>query len=347
MISNVIKEDVRNILLELEEELKDLSGKKILITGGNGFIASYLVDLFVELSEKLKNPIKIYVINRNKLNPKSRLSHLIGNKNILFMEQDIGKPLNLPKGINIIFHAASNASPISFMKNPLETIDSNINGTRNLLEYSKENHIENFLLFSSVDVYGNPPKEFLPTSELYNGNVDPTNPRSCYSESKRFSETLCSVFFRNFKVPAKILRIGHTYGPGLREDKAINEFFRKSINSKKIDLRDSGEAKLSYCYISDVIRGILKVMFKGNSGEAYNIGSGFPPVSIKDLALSIGNVQSNGTIVAPIYSEGNSSKGYIRYPDITKLKGLGFKPKINLEEGLLRIKSHYEETGTL
>jgi UDP-glucuronate decarboxylase len=346
MKSNIINKDIEGIVSEFKDYLISLSGKNILITGGNGFIGSYIVDTFADFNKESENPCKIIVMNKNEINEKSRLSHLINDENVKFISQDIGRQFKLPPNIDIIFHAASTASPASFFKNPVDTIDSNVNGIRTLLEYSKENPVENLLFFSSADVYGNPDKKFIPTPETYTGNVDCLNPRSCYSESKRFSETLCSTFFEKYGVPEKILRLGHTYGPGLREDKAIWEFFYKSINYKEINLKDSGQASMSFCYISDAIRGIFKIMSDGKSGEAYNIGSGFSAKSIKDLALLIGKIENNNTSVNPDYSkENDNSKEYIRYLDISKLKKLGFEPKVSLEEGLLRLKEHYDEVG--
>ncbi len=344
MKSKIITQDIKEIVSEFRQSLSNISGKNILITGGNGFLGSYLVDTFVEINKVLEKPCKIIVINKNKINEKSRLSHLVKDSNVTFIVQDIGKPFKIPSGINIIFHAGGTATATSFLKNPLGTIDSNLNGTRTLLEYAKNNPVENFLSFSSVEVYGTPNPKFVPTPEEYIGGVDPIDPRACYSESKRFSETLCSTFFRIYNVPIKILRIGHTYGPGLREDKVIHEFFNKSIINKVINLKDSGQAHISFCYISDTIKGILKVLFEGEPGEAYNIGNDLPATSIKNLAILIAEIQNNNTKVNPKDSKDNSIK-YIRHGDITKLKDLNYKPIVLLEEGLLRLKKHIDETG--
>ncbi len=282
-------------------------------------------------------------MNKNKINKDSRLSHLVKDPNVLFIVGDVGKPFKIPKGINIIIHTASTATPTSFLKDPLGTVDSNAIGTRILLEYAKENPVENFLFFSSVDIYGTPNPKFVPTPETYTGNVDPLNPRSCYSESKRFSETLCSIFHKTYNVPTKILRLGHTYGPGLRGDKAIHEFFTKSINDKAINLKDKGQAHISFCYISDTIKGILKVMFKGKSGEAYNIGNDFYPTSIKELAKLIGEINNNTTV--SVNAKPDDSIKYIRHGDVSKLKELGYKPKVSLEKGLTNFKKHINEVG--
>jgi len=346
MKSKIIDQDIKEIVKEFKQPLSNLSGKKILITGGNGFLGSYLVDIFIEMNKELEHPCKILILNKNEITEKSRLSHLKEDKNITFIVQDIGEHFELPKGINIIFHAASTATPTSFLKDPIGTIDSNINGTRTLLEYAKTNPVDNFLFFSSSFVYGTPNPKFIPTPEDYTGNVNPIDSISCYSESKRFSETLCSIFFREYSIPIKILRIGHTYGPGLREDKAIHEFFSKSINDKVINLKDSGKAHIGFCYITDTIRGILKVMFNGLSGEAYNVSNDFSPISINNLAQIIGELQNNNTLINPNYNDKeDKSIKYIRCLDISKLKKLDFESTVSIEDGLYRLKEHINEVG--
>ena len=348
MISQVIKEDIKSIISEFEQDLKKLKGKKIFITGGNGCIASYLVDVFIKFNERLEEPCKLFILNRNKINENSRLGHLRGNPNVEFFAQNVGKDFQIPPGIDIIFHAASRSNPSSFIENPIDTIDANVNGIRTLLKYAKDNPIENFLFFSSAEIYGNPVKEFIPTPETYTGNIDCLHPMSCYIESKRFSETLCSVFFRKYNVPVKMLRILLAYGPGMRDDgKVISDFYVAAKNKKEIPIRDRGEATRSFCYVSDTVRAILKVMFNGTSGEAYNLGNDKENISIKELAIKISEVLDNGAIIKPNL-DAPIRKIYgipTRDPDISKLRRLGFEPKISLIEGLHRLKKHEEEVG--
>jgi len=262
--------------------------------------------------------------------------------------QDVGKPFQVPKGVHIIIHAASRANLKAFLEEPLDTIDANVNATRTLLEYSKENPVENFVFFSSAEIYGNPVKEFVPTPETYTGNIDCLHPASCYTESKRLSETLCSIFFRKHNVPVKILRILLSYGPGMRNDgKVISDFYTAGKENGEIKIRDKGEDTRSFCYVSDVVRGILIVMFRGNSGEAYNIGNDEENVSILELANKISSVLNNGTVVKPNL-EALPRQIYgvpTRNIQISKLRNLGFEPKISLDEGLGRLKEYVEEVG--
>jgi len=350
MISKIIREDLNKIYSDFSEELKNLEGKSIFFTGGGGFIGSYLVDIFVQNNKNLKKPTKITVMNKNPIKNGSRLDHLLYNKDIKFFEGDVGKPFKVPKETNIILHAASRSNPSQFIENPLDTLDANINGTRTLLEYAKNNPLDNFILFSSGEIYGNPLPEFIPTPEDYPGNIDCLHPTSCYTESKRISENLASIFFKKWNVPVKIPRILLAYGPGMRNDgKVISDFYMDAKKNKKISIRDAGEDTRAFCYISDIIDGILRVMFNGNSGEPYNISNDKEKISIKDLAYKISGLFEKNVSVKPNY---NFPKKIIygvptRHLDISKIRKLGFEPKVSLEEGLLRLKNHEEETGYL
>ena len=218
MKTPVIAEDVNSIISEYNLDLRKLEGKTILITGGNGLIPSYLVDVFSSLNKDLGRPIKIIVMNKNPITSESRLGHLLNDKNVLFFTQDVGKPFDVLGNPDVIIHAASRANPTAFLEDPIDTIDANVNATKTLLDYAKNNKIDNFLFFSSAEIYGNPMKEFLPTPEEYSGNTGPLDKYACYTESKRFCETLCFNYWKKYNVPVKMLRILLTYGPGIRND---------------------------------------------------------------------------------------------------------------------------------
>jgi UDP-glucuronate decarboxylase len=196
MKSRVIDEDIQGILSTFNNELTKLEGKNIFITGGKGFIGSYIIDVLSQFNATSKKPCKIVTFDRNPVVKDSRLDHLLTNPNITFLTGDAGKPFNVPEKMDILIHTASRSNVSSILKNPLETADANVYGVRNLLEYARDNPVENFIFFSSAEIYGNPVNEFIPTPETYTGNIDVLSPLACYSESKRFSETLCSIFFR-------------------------------------------------------------------------------------------------------------------------------------------------------
>jgi UDP-glucuronate decarboxylase len=347
MLSKQIKNDIeKEIIPEFRDYLKSLAGKTILITGGNGFLPSYLVDTFSIINKDSDKKIKLIIINKNQVNKDSRLGHLLGDKNVTFIAADAGKKFDIPFHPDIIIHAASRANPTSFLEDPMDTIDANVNGIRYLLDYAKDHPVEQFIFFSSGEIYGNPVAEFVPTPEIYSGNVDCLGKYACYIESKRFAETLAITYFRQYKVPVKFLRIILAYGPGMRNDgKVVSDFFDSAIKNKEIKIRDRGEARRSFCYASDAARQIFYVMFKGQNGEAYNIGDDTNNVSIKELADMVSDVLGNGTIVNPNMSVTPKQIYGVdtRFLDISKVKALGFKITVGLKEGLNRLKKHLEE----
>jgi dTDP-glucose 4,6-dehydratase/UDP-glucuronate decarboxylase len=349
MKSKVIQGDIEEIITEFKDSLKTFEGKNVLITGANGMIPSYIVDTIVEFNKTTNNPAKLILYNKNKTEGNSRLGYLLDDKNISFIEQDVGKPFQIEEKVDFIFHAASRANPISFKKEPIDTIDANVNGTRTLLDYAHKNKIEQFLFFSSSEVYGNPPEDKIPTSENYLGNVNPLGDMACYAESKRFSETLSMSFFRQYGTPIKLLRIFQTFGPGLRNDgKTLANIFDKGINQGEITLRDPGLSKRSFSYISDTTRGILKVLFDGKYGEAYNIGNDENYLSMREVAEKVNEILGiQSKISSPIGYASDKERIQNRMPDLTKLRELGFSPKVSLEEGLTRLRDYYYEKGAV
>ena len=345
MKSKIIEEDIKEIIEEFNNPLKNIEGKTILITGANGLLASYIAETFAVFNNQISNPFKLILMNKNETKQGSRLFHLIENKNIEFMTQDIGKPFTIKDNVDIIFHAASRASVASVLENPLDTIDANINGLRTLLNYAKENKLEQFLFFSTADIYGNPLKEFIPTPETYPGNMDCLASKACYGESKRLGETMCMDFFRQYKTPVKLLRIFNTYGPGIRKDgKTIARLFTESVSNKEMQVFGTGNITRAFSYISDTIRGIFYVLFNGKEGEAYNIGVD-SAYGIIDTAQAIKKV-FNDEVAIKTDSGAKEENIYginTRTPDISKLKSLGFTPKFSLEQGLKRTKEWYDE----
>ena len=346
MKSKVIFQDIEALVSEFAPNLTLLSDKEILVTGGNGFIPSYIIDTISTFNSFLERSCKITIMNRSRITSSSRLSHLIGDPNVTFISQDVGKKFDIPGSPQIIIHAASRSNPISFLDKPIDTIYTNVGGMRTLLDYSKNNALDAFLFFSSSEVYGDPPPENIPTPETYQGRLDCLGDMACYSESKRLCETLGRAFFKEYGVPFQSLRIFHTFGPGIRNDgKTITNLFYQGMNEGKILLRDSGASKRSYSYISDTVRGIFYVLFKGIRGEAYNIGTDLNNVSVKEMAEMIGGSLGGVPVTVPLDYSSKTNPILNRAPDISKLKSFGFKPKFQLKEGIERLRDHYLEVG--
>ncbi len=348
-LSNVIKEDIKDISKEMEEQLKKLEASTVLISGGGGFLGGYFLDLIEYCNQNLfETPCHVICIENFISAAPQRIQHLQNNPYFDIVNQDIVQPLNINKKVDFIIHAASIASPTFYRQYPIETIETNVLGLKNLLDFSKMHDVKGFLFFSTSEIYGNPAPEFIPTPENYNGNVSCTGPRACYDESKRLGETLCVNYYQQYGVPVKVVRPFNVYGPGLRIDdkRVIPDFFNDALNDKKISLLSNGAPTRSFCYIGDAIRGFMLALLSDHNGEAFNIGNDEVEISMLDLAKQIGKLVGDVEIE---YKQSDDDQYLIdnpqrRCPDLTKAKNLlGYKPKVNLEEGLGRLKDWYVE----
>ena len=184
-LNDIFVEDIENITNELSEFYNDLEGKTVLIAGGKGFLGTYFKNVLIKINERLSNPIRIIIMD-SLITSKDKDEE--NNSDVEFLEQDISKSFQIEKNIDYIIHAASIASPPTYRKFPIKTVDVNYQGTKNLLEIAKERKIKSMLLLSSSEIYGDP--DIVPTPESYVGKVSCTGPRACYDESKRLAETV-------------------------------------------------------------------------------------------------------------------------------------------------------------
>ena len=201
-LPQIIAEDVNRIVDDLGPELNALAGTTFLITGANGFLCSYLVDVALAWNDRKKGaPCKVIALDNMLTGLPARLAHHRGRSDIEFLKHDISKPLTLDGPADWIVHGASIASPIVYRKYPLETLDANVNGTRYLLDIALEKKARGILIMSTSEIYGDPSPDMIPTPETYRGNVQCFGPRACYDESKRVSETLAYIYFTQHQVP--------------------------------------------------------------------------------------------------------------------------------------------------
>lgn len=348
-LSNVIKEDIKSISNELEKKLKRLEASTLLISGGGGFLGGYFLDLIDYCNNNLfETPCHVICIENYISAAPQRIHHLQNNQYFEIINQDIVLPLKLNKKVDFIIHAASIASPTFYRQYPIETIETNVLGLKNLLDFAKNQGVKSFLFFSTSEIYGNPAPEFIPTPETYNGNVSCTGPRACYDESKRLGETLCVNYYQQYGVPVKVVRPFNVFGPGLRIDdkRVIPDFFNDALHHKKISLLSNGKPTRSFCYIADAIKGFMLALLSEHNGEAFNIGNDEIEISMLDLAKLIGKLVGGVEIE---YKQSDDEKYLIdnpqrRCPDLSKAKKLlGFVPTVNLENGLGRLKDWYIE----
>lgn len=348
--TSVIEEDSQLIINKLISKLNKLTGKTLLITGSSGFLCSYIVDTLAKWNESKsqKKKCRIICIDNNITGPSERLNHLSNRKDIEFINHDISKSLRIQKKIDFIIHGASIASPTIYRKFPLETIDANVNGTRNILELSKKMKVKKVLIMSTSEIYGDPNKENIPTKETYNGNVSYAGPRSCYDESKRLAETLCYIYRNKFGVPVNTIRPFNIFGPGQRLDdkRIIPDLMSAVINNKPIILYSDGKATRSFCYVSDAIIAILLILLNKNSNQqGFNVGNDEIEISMKNLAnlmLKVGtkvipNTKSKVIFKKSVDKYYNSDNPQRRAPDLSITRStLDWEPKVNLKDALKR-----------
>jgi len=349
----LLERDLDYICSSAEEEFTRMAGKRLLITGGAGFLGYYLVLGALHWNRtRGTDPIRVTVFDNYARGVPAWLTDLEGTPNLVIRKHDMIEPLPADMGdFEFIIHAAGIASPTYYRLHPLRTIDANINGLRNLLDHAvaqreRGTPVEGFLFYSSSEIYGDPDPKMIPTSEDYRGNVSCTGPRACYDESKRFGETLCVTFVQEHDLQITMARPFNNYGPGLKitDRRVLPDFARDVLQGKDIVMLSDGSPMRTFCYSADAIVGYYKVLVKGHKGEAYNIGIEKPEISMAELAEKVVALSRElfgytGKVVRQASTEAaylvdNPSR---RCPRIDKAREhLGYNPTIYTDEGLRR-----------
>lgn len=295
-----------------------------LVTGGAGFLGSHLCD------KLLGEGFKVICMDNLITGSTKNISHLAGNDDFIFVKQDVTNYIFLPGKIDYVFHFASPASPIDYLKLPIQTLKVGSLGTHKVLGLTLEKKAR-FLLASTSEVYGDP--AIHPQSEDYWGNVNPIGPRGVYDEAKRFAEAITMAYHRYHGVDTRIIRIFNTYGPRMRLDdgRALPAFIGQAFRNEDITVFGDGSQTRSFCYVSDLIDGIFKLMM---SSEIYPVNIGNPDeITIKEFAEEV--IKLTGTKSKIVYKELPVDDPKVRQPNIERAKKiLGWEPKISRTEGL-------------
>jgi UDP-glucuronate decarboxylase len=349
---DVIRDDLDEIVRRAEEDLRRLDGKRVLVTGGAGFLMAYLVDVLAARADSARenDAPRVVVVDNFTTAGRDRLSHLASHPSVEIRDLDVST-LELVESFDVIVHGASIASPVAYRRMPLRTLEVNALGTWALLRAvrersidpaKRERSIEAFVLLSTSEIYGDPDPAHVPTPETYPGLVSSTGPRACYDESKRFAETLALTYFRTYGTPVRIVRPFNVYGPGLRHDdgRVVPSLVDDARSGRDLVLHSDGRPRRSFCYVTDFIVSLLRVIARGVDGEAYNVGDDREEISMRELADRVRAVTKvPGRVVVqpsadPDYLTDNPQR---RCPDLTKLRTLGGSmPCVSLEEGLTR-----------
>jgi len=352
---NVRIADLDHVVENCRDELAQLAGSRILVTGGAGFLGYYLVQvpLHWNRSHAADERIRVTVHDNFTRGLPAWLEALGDADGALdLVRHDTREPLPADVAdIDWVFHAAGIASPLVYRQHPIATMDANIVGLRNLLDHATDREegdrpLRNLVFFSSSEIYGDPDADSIPTPETYRGYVSCTGPRACYDESKRYGETLCVAFVREHGVRASMVRPFNNYGPGLRltDGRVIPDFARDILAGRDIVMYSEGGATRTFCYVADAVCGYYKALVRGRPGEPYNVGTDGPEVSVQELAGRIqrigteltgyGGELRRGTSADTEYLIDNPNR---RCPDLTKSRAeLGYEPSIDLDEGLRR-----------
>jgi len=357
----VVREDLDFIVEHAGAELEQMSGRRLLVVGGAGFLGHFLVQspLHWNAAHPNRAPIHVTVLDNYARGLPDWLKRIESNPSLELVQHDIVKPLPETAGaFQFIIHAASIASPIYYRKHPLETMDANVGGLRNLLDYGfrqakSGSPLSGFLFFSSSEIYGDPPPDQIPTPETYRGIVSCTGPRACYDEAKRYGETLCVTFASQHGLPAKVARPFNNYGPGLKitDRRVIPDFAADILAGRDIVMFSDGSARRTFCYVADAVCGYYKILVNGRPGESYNIGVEEPEISMLNVAEKMAAL--GGELFGykgKVVRQESGDKDYVtdnpnrRCPVLTKARSeLGYDPQVSLDEGLRRSLLWYSE----
>lgn len=342
MIKNkIILSDINDIIEE-KIDWDYFKNKTILITGMSAFIISYFLHTLVLLNLERNLNISIIGIVRSKKKFYEKYPFYEKYSFIELIEQDVSDAIDIDRKINVIIHAASQASPKYYGKDPVGTLAPNIIGTYNLLKKFGSN-LDSFIFISSGEVYGNVDESEIPTKESVIGKIDHFDIRSCYAESKRMGENICLSWSKQFSVPIKIIRPFHTFGPGmLLDDGRVHcDFIRAILENNNIVLNSDGQAIRAFCYLSDFTLGLIYVLIYGQNQEVYNIGNPDNEIKILDLAKSLVALFPDKKLSVEI-NKSSIIEGYIKSPIlrnspcVDKLRILNWRPEISLNEGFKR-----------
>jgi nucleoside-diphosphate-sugar epimerase len=297
---------------------------RVLVAGGAGFIGSHLCRSLVERGDE------VVCLDNLVTGRRENLTGLEGGRNFTFVEADVQAAPET--AADLIIHLASPASPVHYQAHPIETMLANSTGTKRLLDISAASGAR-FVFASTSEVYGDPREH--PQRETYWGNVNPNGPRACYDESKRFGEALTMEYCRTRGVNAGIVRIFNTYGPrmNLHDGRVVPAFIAAALAGEPLPLHGDGSQTRSFCYVSDLVAGLLHVAFDRRAdGEVFNIGNPHE-ISMGDLAREISDLSAVACRV--VHLPRGQDDPERRRPDISKIGNrYGWKPRVSLTDGL-------------
>lgn len=301
-----------------------MAKERVLITGAAGFLGSHLCDRFI------KEGYDVIGMDNLITGSMDNIAHLMGKENFEFYHHDISKYVHVPGELKYILHFASPASPIDYLKIPIQTLKVGAHGTHNLLGLAKDKKAR-ILVASTSEVYGDPLVH--PQTEDYYGNVNPIGPRGVYDEAKRFMESITMAYHTYHQLETRIVRIFNTYGPRMRlnDGRVLPAFIGQALRGEDLTIFGDGSQTRSFCYVDDLVEGIYRLLL---SDYTHPVNIGNPDeITISEFAEEI--IKLTGTKQKVVYEDLPKDDPKKRQPDITKAKELlGWEPKVNRQEGL-------------
>ncbi|MDR1642075.1 MAG: NAD(P)-dependent oxidoreductase [Clostridiales bacterium] len=335
-MTDILMSDLSEIISDENIGWNSFTNSTILVIGATGLIGSFLVRALSKADKAFELNLNIIAIGRNT----TQKEILFNELSLKFISGDIRHPEFFHKiadKIDYIFHCAAITNSTDMLERPVDVISTSVDGTKNALELAKRSSCKSFVYLSSMEIYGQTDLKSVSENDL--GYVSLSNPRSSYPESKRLCEVMCLSYATQFNLPVKIARLAQTFGAGTSRDdsRVFAQFARNAINGTCIILHTDGNSRGNYCYISDSIRGLLTVLLKGKTGEAYNVSNPATSVTIREMANLLAADIFNGSVsVAVNVPNDKAVRSYApavgHILNIEKLKALGWLPKYSLKE---------------
>lgn len=341
------EEDIKKIIEKVPIEL--CTNSTFLITGANGFLASYMVDTLMYMKKIGKaRGCSVIALCRNKEKAERVFKEWLGDEGFKIILNNVKEKIGIKEKVDYIIHAAGCSATTIHQSDPVGLIEANVIGTYNLLQIAKEKRVKSFLFFSSGAIYGETTGNELTESKIYNLNY--CDIKNAYGCSKRMGEAICMLFYKQYAVPAKIVRISHTYGNGIDIDDGhvYSDFTKSIIGNRNLEIKGTGKDARPFCYISDAIVAFWLILLKGENGEAYNMANAKENWTVEELA---------NILVNCVFKERNLKVTYRNEHCVTelnrknvntdKLEKLGWTPSVGVKEGFKRLVESLENNNEM